>query len=130
MTVPPLEDLIVGVAAIDDDHAASIALWKDARDAAPADFLAALTAWVDHLEAHFGREEALMTAIAYKEIGHHKAEHARVIGEGRRFVAQVAAGRSMMARAYAVEMIPDWFRRHVVMFDSEVARVARLAGVA
>lgn len=130
MTDRPLEDLVLGLAEIDTDHAASIALWKTARDAGPAAFPAALAAWVDHLEAHFAREEALMRRIAYKEIAHHEAEHRRVIAEGRGFVAQVAAGWTMMARAYAAEMIPDWFRRHVVMFDSEVARVAKLAGVA
>lgn len=128
MTVQPLEDLVLGVAVIDADHAESIALWRATRDAGPAEFLPALTAWVDHLEAHFAREEALMREIAYKEIAHHEAEHRRVIAEGRGFVGQVAAGRTMMARAYAAEMIPDWFRRHVVMYDSEVARVAKLAG--
>lgn len=128
MTETPLEDLVLGIAEIDADHAESIALWKAARDAAPSVFAARLTAFVDHLEAHFAREEALMTAIAYKEIAHHRDEHARVIAEGRRFCAQVAKGRTMMARAYATDMVPDWFRRHVVMFDSEVARVAKLAG--
>ncbi|MCC8233668.1 hemerythrin family protein [Pinisolibacter sp. MA2-2] len=130
MTDRLLQDLVLGLAEIDDDHAASIALWTAARDSGPADFLAALTAWVDHLETHFVREEMLMKRIAYKEIAHHEAEHRRVVAEGRGFVAQVAAGRTMMARAYAAEMIPDWLRRHVVMFDSEVARVAKLAGVA
>lgn len=130
MTETPLEDLVLGVAEIDADHAASIALWKVARDAAPAEFVVRLTAFVDHLAAHFAREEALMTAIAYKEIAHHRDEHMRVIAEGRRFCAQAAAGRTMMARAYATDLVPDWFRRHVLMFDSEVARVAKLSGVA
>lgn len=128
MTETPLEDLVLGIAEIDADHAESIALWKLARDAAPSAFAERLTAFVDHLEAHFAREEALMAAIAYEEIAHHRDEHARVIAEGRRFCAQVAKGRTMMARAYATDLVPDWFRRHVVMFDSEVARVAKLAG--
>lgn len=130
MSETPLEDLRLGIAEIDDDHAETIALWKAARDAGPATFPAALAAFVDHLEAHFAREEALMERVAYREIAHHRAEHARVVAEGRRFVAQVAAGRTLMARAYASDLVPDWFRRHVVMFDSEVARVAKLAGAA
>ena len=129
MTETPLEDLRLGVAEIDTDHAESIARWKRARDAAPADFLTCLTDFVDHLAEHFAREEALMAAVGYKEIAHHRDEHARVIAEGRRFCAQVAAGRTMMARAYATDLVPDWLRRHIVMFDSDVARVARLAGV-
>lgn len=129
MTETPLEDLVLGVAEIDADHAESISLWKAARDAGPDEFPARLAAFVDHLEAHFAREEALMTAIAYKEIAHHRAEHVRVIVEGRRFCAQVAAGRPMLARAYAADLVPDWFRRHVVMFDSEVARLAKLTRV-
>jgi hemerythrin len=129
MSETPLEDLVLGIAAIDDAHAETIVAWKAARDAAPEAFLERLTAFVDHLEAHFAREEALMKAIAYKEIAHHEAEHRRVVAEGRRFVAQVTAGRTLMARAYATDLVPDWFRRHVLMFDSEVARVAKLAGV-
>lgn len=128
MTETPLEDLLLGVAEIDADHAESIARWKIARDAVPSEFLGRLTDFVDHLAEHFAREEALMTAIGYREFAHHAAEHARVIAEGRRFCAQVAAGRTMMARAYATDMVPDWLRRHIVMFDSDVARVARLAG--
>jgi hemerythrin len=128
MTDVALDDLVLGIAEIDTDHAESIALWRAARDADPAAFASRLVAFVDHLAGHFAREEALMAAIAYREIAHHAAEHARMIAEGRRFCAQVAAGRTMMARAWVADMVPDWFRRHVVMFDSEVARVAKLAG--
>ena len=41
----------------------------------------ALAAWVAHLEAHFAREEALMTAAGYKDMPHHAAEHARTVGD-------------------------------------------------
>lgn len=129
MTDTALEDLVLGIAEIDADHAASIALWKAAKAAEGADFAPALAAWVDHLALHFAHEEDLMKAIGYRDLPHHASEHARVVAEGRGFLAQVRAGRTMMARAYVAEMIPDWFRRHVVMFDSEVARVAKLAGV-
>lgn len=129
MTVTPLEDLVLGVAEIDDDHAATIADWKAARDAATGEFPARLVALVDRLADHFAREEALMRRIGYGEIAHHVADHVRVIGDGRRFVAQASAGRTQMARAWVVEMVPEWFRRHVTMFDAEVARVAEGAGV-
>ena len=84
----------------------------------------------DELDAHFAREEALMRRIAYREIAHHAAEHARVVVEGRRFAAQAIAGRTMMARAWTTDWVPDWYRRHVSMLDSEVARVAKAAGAA
>ena len=129
MTDIPLDDLLLGVAEIDADHAESVALWRAARDAAPAEFAARLAAFVDHLAEHFAREEALMTAAGYKDLPHHAGEHARVVAEGRRFVDQTAFGRSMMARAWIADWIPDWFQRHVRMFDAEVARVVRLAGV-
>jgi len=129
MTDQALEDLVLGIAEIDADHAASIALWKAAKAAEGAALEPALAAWVEHLAAHFAREEELMKAIGYKDLPHHASEHTRVVAEGRGFLAQVRSGRTMMARAYVNEMIPDWFRRHVVMYDSEVARVAKLAGV-
>lgn len=130
MPVPPLDDLVLGLPEIDDDHAESIALWQAARDAGSAEFGTRLAAFVEHLAAHFAREEALMRRIAYKEIAHHQAEHARVVVEGRRFAAQAMGGRTMMARAWATDWVPDWYRRHVLMFDSEVARVAKAAGAA
>ena len=124
-----LSALTLSLPEIDDDHAASVALWRAAATAPPAEFVDRLSAFVDHLAAHFAREEALMRAVGYKEIAHHVAEHARTVGEARRFVEQVRAGRPLMARAWVAEMVPDWFRRHVLMFDSEVARVVKAARV-
>ena len=129
MTDIPLADLTLGVAEIDADHAESVALWRAAKAAEGPAFAEALAAWVVHLEAHFAREEALMKAAGYKDLPHHAAEHARTVGEATRFLAQVRAGRTMMARAYVNDMIPDWFTRHVRMFDSEVARVVKHARV-
>ncbi len=130
MTDIPLHDLLLGVAEIDADHTTSVDLWKAARAAEGAAFAPALAAWVEHLEAHFAREEAMMKAVGYKDLPHHASEHARVVAEGRGFLAQVAAGRTMMARAYVNDMIPDWFQRHVRMYDSEVARVVKRTGAA
>jgi hemerythrin len=122
-----LPALTLSLPEIDEDHAASVELWRAAAAAGPAEFVERLAAFVDHLGEHFAREEALMRAVDYKEIAHHVAEHARTVGEARRFLEQARAGRTVMARAYVAEMVPDWFRRHVLMFDSEVARVVKLA---
>lgn len=122
-----LAALTLALPEIDDDHAASVALWRAAAEAAATDFPASLAAFVDHLAAHFAREEALMTSVGYKDLPHHAAEHARTVAEARRFLDQARAGRTMMARAWIVDFVPDWFRRHVLMFDSEVARVVKLA---
>lgn len=126
MTDIDLAALTLSLPEIDEDHAASVALWRAAATAGPAEFPASIAAFVDHLAEHFAREEALMTAVGYKDLPHHAAEHARTVGEARRFVEQARAGRAMMARAWVVDFVPDWFRRHVLMFDSEVARVVKL----
>ena len=124
-----LAALTLSLPEIDDDHAASVALWRAAAAAGPAEFPERLAAFVEHLAAHFAREEALMTAVGYKDLPHHASEHARTVAEARRFLDQVRAGRAMMARAWVTDFVPDWFRRHVLMFDSEVARVVRRARV-
>lgn len=132
MTDIDFSALVVSLAEIDDDHATSVALWRAAAAAASAgsaDFADRLDDFVTHLAEHFAREEGLMRSVDYKEIAHHAAEHAHVVGEARRFLDQARAGRGMMARAWVVDMVPDWFRRHVLMFDSEVARVVKLARV-
>jgi hemerythrin len=127
MTDIDLTALLLSLPDIDDDHAASVALWRAAAAADAADFPDRLAAFVDHLAEHFAREEALMRAVDYEELAHHVAEHARTVTEARRFLAQARAGRTVLARAWVAEMVPDWFRRHVLMFDSEVARVVKLA---
>ena len=129
MTDIDLAALRLSLPEIDDDHQASVALWRAARDAGPADFADRLAAFATHLAEHFAREEALMSAVGYKDLPHHRSEHARVVGEATRFVEQARAGRSMMARAWVADMVPDWFHRHVIMFDSEVARVVKRAGL-
>lgn len=129
MTDIPLTDLLLGVPEIDADHAEAVAVWRKLKGAEGPAFVVALETWIAHLEAHFAREEDLMRKAAYKDLPHHASEHARVVAEGRRFLDQARAGRTMMARAYATDMIPDWFERHVRMFDSEVARVVKPAGV-
>ena len=119
--------LVLSLPEIDDDHATSVSLWHAAAAAGPADFVETFEAFVTHLAEHFAREEALMREVAYKEIAHHVAEHARVVGEATRFLEQARSGRTVMARAYVADLVPDWFRRHVLMFDSEVARVVKAA---
>ena len=122
-----LAALTLALPEIDDDHAASVALWRAAAEAGPGEFTARLSDFVTHLAEHFTREEALMTAVGYKDLPHHASEHARTVAEARRFLDQAQAGRMMMARAWIADFVPDWFRRHVLMFDSEVARVVKLA---
>lgn len=122
-----LTALTLSLPEIDEDHVDSVALWRAAAAAGPAEFVDRLAGFVDHLAAHFEREEALMRAVGYKDLPHHASEHARTVAEARRFVEQARAGRTMMARAWVTDFVPDWFRRHVVMYDSEVARVVKLA---
>ena len=122
-----LAALTLSLPEIDDDHADSVALWRAAAAAGPGEFTDRLAAFVTHLAEHFAREEALMTSVGYKDLPHHAGEHARTVAEARRFLDQAQAGRTMMARAWIADFVPDWFRRHVLMFDSEVARVVKLA---
>lgn len=130
MTDIDLAPLRLSLPEIDEDHAASVALWRAARDAEAAAFPARFEAFLVHLAEHFAREEGLMKAAGYRDLAHHAGEHARVLGEARRFLAQARAGRAMMARAFVADFVPDWFRRHVLMFDAEVARAVRGAGLA
>lgn len=125
-----LSALVVSLPEIDEDHRTAVALWRTAATAPLPEFAARLAAFVDHLAEHFSREEDLMVAVRYRDLSHHASEHARVIGEANRLLVQAKAGRTVLARAWIGDFVPDWFRRHTLMLDSDVARVVKRARAA
>lgn len=115
----------LGHADIDGVHAEFIALANAAAAADAAGFPAAFAQLVAHTTEHFAGEEAMMAQSAYPATDEHRGEHGRVLAEMRQLDQRAQAGRTMMARAYVKERLPDWFALHTATMDS--ALVAHLA---
>lgn len=123
------DDLKVGVEFMDEDHQVTVEQLGELLTADDASFPALFDAFVEHLAEHFGREEELMQRIGFFAYGCHSGEHQRVLGEMRGLVDAARSGRLGMARAYAAEVVPDWFKNHRDSMDFVTAQFARQHGV-
>ena len=73
---------------------------------------------LQHTIRHFEREDELMQACAFPQISEHQHEHRKVLSEMHRFEAQLKLGKSIFARAYIRERLPEWFNLHLATMDS------------
>lgn len=112
--------MLVGHAAIDDDHREFVALVGRLLAASDAALPTALDAVARHAEAHFAREEALMERHDCPARDCHADEHARVLESVREVCELVAAGERAVARELAAALA-DWLPGHCEVMDSAVA---------
>ncbi len=119
MTVLELpEKLVLNHDDIDSDHQIFIELIDKILGADKKSFASCFNELVEHTQAHFNRENELMTQTGYKAIGEHKGEHDRVLGDLMRFKQRVDAGSFAFARAFVKDQMPEWFHTHITMMDA------------
>jgi hemerythrin len=91
---------------------------------------AAVSAFRDHVEQHFSREEGLMEAYGFPPYPIHKSEHDRM----RRIVSEYCAnwnsaeGRAALQR-FVTQEFPDWLSQHVQTMDMVTAQFLAMHGV-
>ena len=112
---------VLGIDPMDTTQRGFVDLVNRLAAADKAGFAAGFPELLAHTRDHFAAEERLMEQCRFPAIGEHRAEHARVLGEMERFGAQVASGRTKLARAYLVEQLPQWFDLHAATMDSALA---------
>ncbi len=112
---------VLGIDSMDITHREFVDLVNRLSAADKAGFVAGFPGLLAHTREHFAAEERLMEQCRFPAIGEHRSEHARVLGEIERFGAQVASGRTRLARAYLVEQLPRWFDLHAATMDSALA---------
>ncbi len=123
--------LTLGHEVIDHDHAEFVALVRTLQDCPDAEFATGFAALVQHVQAHFGRENALMETSGFPAIREHQGEHHRVIGELLQFKSRVDRGLIEFGRAYVRESAPPWFNLHLRTMDSAlVAHLKRMSASA
>lgn len=121
-------ELEVGLPAIDEDHRAFVEGLNAASTASDAEFPARFAALAAHTQEHFAHEEEIMAATGFFAIEMHKAEHRRVLAEAQQVAARLAAGDLAAARAYVVEVLPEWFLNHRNTMDLVTAMFAKQQG--
>jgi hemerythrin len=117
-------ELELGHAAMDADHKELVALvnlladgvvnhrGRETYDQLLKDLLA-------NVEAHFGREDALMALHHYPFADEHKSQHAKLIQSAREFSSQFdATAAPSVSLLYFFE---QWLIRHILSTDRELA---------
>jgi hemerythrin-like metal-binding protein len=111
----------LGVPEMDVTHREFVALTAALIEADDAAFPAQFAALLEHTRAHFAAEDTNMQATRFSSIGEHSNEHKRVLGEMAAFQRSMQHGRLNLARIYARNGLPDWFRTHLATMDSALA---------
>jgi hemerythrin len=114
--------LQLGLAGMDDTHREFIELLNSLNACSGSDFPALFNQLVEHTEAHFEMEKALMLESGFPAREEHVGDHQRILGQLVKFRERVNAGKSsMMARAYVREQLPGWFTTHLITMDSALS---------
>ena len=108
----------LGVTQMDDTHREFVDYYNALANAAPADFLACLDAFIAHTEAHFAQENRWMERVNFP--GCHRSEHERVL-EVAREVRRLAANGDTLYATRLVEELPAWFENHTSGMDAALA---------
>ena len=123
------ERYLLGVPAMDRNHREFVDLLNRMVESSNATFAYLFNEMVQHTHAHFAAEEVLMVETRFPATHEHCSEHLRVLGELDWLSARVQTGHVTIARSYATDRLPSWFREHSVTMDSALAaHVRRNAG--
>jgi hemerythrin len=122
--MPLIDDddyLHLGIPDMDAVHAEFATLVNRLAEAEGEAFAALFPELLVHTRAHFAAEEELMRRTNFPGRQEHLAEHGRVLGEMERFAERLAAGKTIFARAYIEDRVPDWFAAHTQTLDYTLA---------
>lgn len=114
--------LLLGHEVIDADHQKADDLLQQLNHARGDEFVRLFIELDEHLQAHFARENTLMTIFSYPAMDEHRSEHTRILSELVRFRERVSQGRTRFAKAYVNDQLPDWLALHISTMDAALVR--------
>lgn len=129
-------ELETGIAALDEDHRALMALANRLHElhSAPYDLndgVRALSALAHEATRHFGREEAMMREHGFPLQPEHQAEHRNIATELEKVLADYAEGLYRGTEAAIENYFKFWILDHVSTQDRKLGEfLRRLAGPA
>ena len=116
------------IPVIDTIHAEFVVLVNRLGNADPEEFATLFQELLAHTRAHFATEEELMRLTHFPGRREHLTEHGRVLGDMERFADRLAAGKTIFARAFVEDRVPDWFANHTRTLDSDLAQHLKAVG--
>jgi hemerythrin-like metal-binding protein len=116
------------IPVIDTTHAEFVVLINRLGNADPEEFATLFQELLAHTRAHFAMEEELMRLTHFPGRREHLTEHGRVLGDMERFAERLAAGKTIFARAFVEDRVPDWFANHTRTLDSDLAQHLKAVG--
>lgn len=111
----------LGVKDMDSVHMEFIDIVNKLANADKATFKILFAELLSHTETHFLQENNLMQLSDFPALDEHVAEHNRVLRDLRHFNERVQAGSSMLAKAWILDQVPDWFHLHALTMDTALA---------
>lgn len=112
----------LGHPRMDEHHEAFALAARQLRDCTAADAGQALQGMVDHLEEHFGQEDAWMNTSAFPPRDCHIKEHAAVLSSVREVLEAVTQHRADITLVHHLaDSLWRWFPAHVDHLDSALA---------
>ena len=115
----------LGLPQMDDTHREFVALAGELAQAGAEDFPSLFDTLLEHTRRHFDNEGELMRACRFPAIAEHEGEHQRVLGELARIRRGLDEGRTIFARAYVTQGLPEWFANHLATMDAALAACLR-----
>ena len=113
---------VLGHEVFDQDHAQVAELIAGLSSTEGDEFVCLFCELDDHLNAHFNRENTLMTLFSYPQMDEHRADHTRVLGDMARFRQRAEQGRIRFAKAYVTDQLPGWLGLHISTMDAALVR--------
>ena len=112
----------VGLNRLDDDHKSLIAIINriaESLENADGDGVVqqSLTALLRYTEYHFGREEAVLRAVGYDNLGHHRVEHQRFIQDLQELRADFVQLDDETQKRRLLDFLKDWLTHHILIED-------------
>jgi hemerythrin len=114
------EDLTLDITALDETHDEFLQLLETVKSAQGSAFTEGFAALIEHTEAHFAMEEALMHDKAFYGMQEHQGEHETLLCEMRYFFEK-AKKIPAFGRSYIDDYAFDKFKRHIINIDSQLA---------
>ena len=106
------KDLALGLEVMDKDHHELFDLLARFETAGEDEVVGLFAEVVDHLTAHFERENQLMRQHNFFAYPCHHDEHEMVLAQVRALLGAARAGNSVCVREYIAHEIGPWFFNH------------------
>ncbi len=119
----------VGDEVIDRDHKALFVMINEFYDAFQesnkrSDLIVILARLVKYAEAHFQREEAIMSACGYTLLNEHQLSHTKLYETIYALTERLASDPAPLDRA-TIAFLKNWLVDHVVEEDSKIGEFLR-----